>query len=359
MDSFPRPDIAEGIFFEYLRQDDPFSVEFLDKVVDGFPFLLAPLAQVQGVTSSIMQQSKASTDENENAVLRSLGGVLSVMSSHATWIASAVQQGTSEAIEGAVHAVHSAGNTMHNFGEEMYHRRESLWKEMSSLHHQNPAHAFAEFVAKLRGQRRGPVNDTEPATPVANGKTHVPHGRIFRPTTSQWFGETLEAPDEIAPIIHPTMNKTILSLVHLYLLLLLVVSFPATNTSRSRFVVRRSYKSLSLSSSEASLLKYGGDKVILQKPFDRKGKVASLLHQCTNECFCSPKKQAPGKNLCRKKPSSLLHYVDAPGSSKSSTSEASNDSCASEPLLLGVRKSVENGSGKSDDKMKKSLSYFL
>ena len=48
MDRFPRADIAEGIFYEYLRYDDPISPELRERVVDGFPFLLAPLAQVKG-----------------------------------------------------------------------------------------------------------------------------------------------------------------------------------------------------------------------------------------------------------------------------------------------------------------------
>ena len=49
MEVFQRPDIAEGIFYEYFRVDDPMSTELLERVVDGFPFLLAPLAQVKGV----------------------------------------------------------------------------------------------------------------------------------------------------------------------------------------------------------------------------------------------------------------------------------------------------------------------
>ena len=47
MDIFPRPDVAEGIFYEYLRYDAPISLDFRDHVVDGIPFLLAPLALVR------------------------------------------------------------------------------------------------------------------------------------------------------------------------------------------------------------------------------------------------------------------------------------------------------------------------
>jgi hypothetical protein len=57
MVSIPRSDIAKGIFFEYLRIDDPMSTEFRDHVVDGFPFLLSPLSQVKGIQQQMASQS--------------------------------------------------------------------------------------------------------------------------------------------------------------------------------------------------------------------------------------------------------------------------------------------------------------
>ena len=48
MESYPYPEIGKGIFFEYLRGDDPMSMEARDRFADGFPFLLAPLAQLKG-----------------------------------------------------------------------------------------------------------------------------------------------------------------------------------------------------------------------------------------------------------------------------------------------------------------------
>ena len=283
MDSFPRPDIAEGIFFEYLRLDDPFSVEFIEKTVDGFPFLLSPLAQIQGVTPPVMQQSKTSTDERPS-FLKTIGGAAETFTSHATGLFGAMQHGATEAAASTVQAVQSAGYSFRNLGEEMDRKREFVWKQLTALPHQNPTQMFSDFVAKVKGEKTEEeiLNETEPEI-FDNVSSHAPHGRIFRPTTSQWFGETLEAPDEIAPIIHPTMNKTILSLVHLYLLLLLIVSFPGTNNNRTRFVVRRSCKSISVSSSDSSLLKYGADDMdeclLVNEPFIRKEKVASPFRE--------------------------------------------------------------------------------
>jgi hypothetical protein len=66
MVSFPRPDIAKGIFFEYLRTDDPMSTDFRDHVVDGFPFLLSPLSQVKGIQHQMASKS-ATASINDNS----------------------------------------------------------------------------------------------------------------------------------------------------------------------------------------------------------------------------------------------------------------------------------------------------
>ena len=49
LESFSSPGMGKGIFFEYLRGDDPISFDARDHFVDGFPFLLAPLAQVKDI----------------------------------------------------------------------------------------------------------------------------------------------------------------------------------------------------------------------------------------------------------------------------------------------------------------------
>ncbi|CAB9511768.1 expressed unknown protein [Seminavis robusta] len=257
MDSFPRPDIGNGIFFEYLRTDDPFSPDFLERAVDGFPFLLAPLAQIQGITSSVLQ---AAAPEPEPAkepahafIIKTVGGAAEAFTSHAANLAAAMQQGASDTAANAANTVHSAGDAMRQFGEEAERKRVAAWNQMVAISQQHPADVFAQMVARAKGEKR-----TEPVIPVEEPeeivlRSNAPHGKIFRQTTSKWFGETMDAPDEIGPMIHPTMNKTILSLVHFYLLLILIVSFPPTNASKTRFVVRRSCKMIPVSSSELSL----------------------------------------------------------------------------------------------------------
>jgi hypothetical protein len=47
MDTFQSPGMAQGIFHEYLRGDDPISMEARNNFAEGFPFLLAPLTTVK------------------------------------------------------------------------------------------------------------------------------------------------------------------------------------------------------------------------------------------------------------------------------------------------------------------------
>merc|ERR1719401_1041480 len=74
MDVFPRPDIAKGLFSEYLNEN-PISVDAKARFADGFPFLLAPLAQVKGMSSAVPPPSSkkgkiSPTNSHSNPVLR-------------------------------------------------------------------------------------------------------------------------------------------------------------------------------------------------------------------------------------------------------------------------------------------------
>ena len=56
MDVFPRPDLAKGMFFEYMRSDDPISPEARMRFADGIPSLIAPLP-FEGKSSSSSSSS--------------------------------------------------------------------------------------------------------------------------------------------------------------------------------------------------------------------------------------------------------------------------------------------------------------
>ena len=371
MDSFPRPELGTAIFFEYLRTDDPFSTDFLERVVDGFPHLLAPLAQVQGITSSVMQQpsSPPKPAGGGHTMLKALSGAADSVASHAVGAVGAMQhamlQGASEAAANAAQAAQTAGDAIRHFGEEAERKRVATWKSMMAMSQQNPtevisqlatkaketpAEVFAQMAAKAKGEHQyeQPVEEEEPE---ADDKEAAPHGRVFRSTTSQWFGETLEATDEIAPILHPTMNKTILSLVDMYLLLILIVSFPATNTSRTRFVVRRSSKLVSASSSEASFLK--------SDLFSSRARKSSQLTSSENS-YRNGKSVAPEPRLFSEDESDPANEANG-GPQKIHIDLSSLDGTASKARGFSGKngKKTKNGSRHTNDKMQKSLSYFL
>jgi hypothetical protein len=257
MDAFHRPDIAAGIFFEYLRLDDPMSTDFLDHVVDGFPFLLAPLSQVKGVSSANMKQasshSKKSSQANQR-VAKALGGFGDALSSHASNFAGFVQNGANEVTNGAVNTVRSVGDAAHNLGEEVERRRELIGKHLSG------------FASSFYGRSQKSLAPVLPKW-IENMNLKIPQTEEQRHTDEiglpgiaqallRFFGQepSRAALDEIVPMIHPTTDSTqrfFFGIVHLYLLLLLIVSFPAELSTRTKLVVVRK-TAQALSDSEIS-----------------------------------------------------------------------------------------------------------
>jgi len=128
----PRPDIAEGIFFEYLRYDDPISPDLRQKVVDGFPFLLAPLAQVKGVNLNQQPHSKETVDR-ENPLFRAVTNFSAFLSSHAGEVLEMAKQHLDEAASHAQNGAHLMLEGAQSFAGELNRRREEVSKHMLSL----------------------------------------------------------------------------------------------------------------------------------------------------------------------------------------------------------------------------------
>lgn len=286
---FPRPDIAAGIFFDYLRYDDPISPELRERVVDGFPFLLAPLVQVKGVNFGDGQQRQKAP--LENPLFRAMNGLLESASSHASSVAGILQRSASDAASHAGNAAKSFADSAFQAGKELDRRRDLLFRHAATLPHTmakipqtvaSMPHAMAKLphtiaeiphsVAKIpqtmakawadRGDR-GPIelmsdwlNPPEPPEQqheeiqqvAVQQQRKESLGRAFGYPLSRWFSDAYTAPDEIGLKILPTMSTTrrvFLAFVHVYLLLLLIVSFPDSYTTRTKFVVRKSKEACS------------------------------------------------------------------------------------------------------------------
>ena len=248
MDTFPRPDIAEGIFFEYLRLDDPMSYDFLDRAVDGFPSLLAPLSQVKGVATPIaMQQANipAQVGHGGNPLFRMIGGFGGAISSQAATIADIVQSGTQEIAGSAIDKARSVGSTARNIGEEVERRRDLIGKHVSAFTNQALSSLVPSNQKSLSIQYPGWISDTElenlPDDIFAQSSLATSsHGNIYTRTISRIIG--LEDGSMSASNV---TQKLFFGMVHLYLLLLLIASFPAQWTKRTKLVIHRKEESAS------------------------------------------------------------------------------------------------------------------
>mmetsp|Transcript_21565 Transcript_21565/g.44347 ORF Transcript_21565/g.44347 Transcript_21565/m.44347 type:complete len:359 (+) Transcript_21565:2-1078(+) len=248
MDSFPRPDIAEGIFFEYLRMDDPMSYDFLDRVVDGFPSMLAPLSQLKGVATPIaMQQTNIPSQGGHggNPLFRMIGGFGGVISSQAATLADFVQNGTQEFAGSAMDKARSVGSTARNIGEEVERRRDLIGKHVSAFTNQALSSLVPSNQKSLSIQFPGWISDNELENLpndmfVQNSMTSSSQENSYTRTISRIIG--LEDDSMSASNIS---QKLFFGMVHLYLLLLLIASFPAQWTTRTKLVVSRKEDSTS------------------------------------------------------------------------------------------------------------------
>jgi hypothetical protein len=254
MEKFKRSDIATGIFFEYLRTDDPMSVDFLDRVVDGFPFLLAPLSQLKGVSTPVRSKAEVTpkpTFTEKYPVFKAVSELGDVVSSHAVGIAGMVQNGAAEMGNNALNTVRSVGDAARSLGEEVDRRCDMVKEHMTAVAHKAVSSLYGKDQKSLAVvlpnwiEELSRLNLGEGLGLDSGGTTGPPRGNVFRTSFARLFGEEAQppAPDEIVPMIHQSTNSTrrvFLGLVHLYLLLLLIVSFPAHRTTVTKLVIRKS-----------------------------------------------------------------------------------------------------------------------
>mmetsp|Transcript_49304 Transcript_49304/g.148433 ORF Transcript_49304/g.148433 Transcript_49304/m.148433 type:complete len:1000 (+) Transcript_49304:1585-4584(+) len=284
MDIFKEPGLGRAIFYEYLRGDEPMSMDARDHFADGFPFLLAPLAQVRGVSSPVPEGPSAS-GEKSKGIVRFFGNMADAVGSQASAATNWVQSGASEVVGNVGKTAKAVGDSARNFGAEMEKSRSAMVDNVMSFPEQSsrfimslmPFKRFRreEKVFQLRvlksdGSTTGWDNVSNVSLqsilggPVAQGHGHN-LGRGSEDTSSPMS-------DEIGVIKHPTMNFThqlFLYSVHLYLMLLLIVSVPGTSTTK--LVVKRANSSRGSSDDESdeSVLCSSPDERNHTKPSDR------------------------------------------------------------------------------------------
>lgn len=266
MDTFPRPDLASGIFFEYVRTDDPISVDALNRFADGFPFLLAPLAQVKGVFSPVASHGSFEDSTKETAgtgsqISRFVDNLAGSMNSHASDFASWVQENANGAASNVGDAFRNAGDAARGLGENMDRWRKSMLTQLASIPEQSAnflpskipfiKQRGSSMAVAMRGdiegqsQREWDGGSGNRPEYTQRGRA-APRGKVFGSSIRMLLGDSSSPtplPDEIGPIIPPTMNfwqkLCLLMMSHLYLMMLLIVSLPGSYTTRTKLVVKR------------------------------------------------------------------------------------------------------------------------
>jgi len=263
MDTFTDPELGRGIFFEYLRGDDPMSMDARDKFSDGFPFLLAPLAQVRGVSSSNLphesgDERKKMPKRLDKKVLRAIGSASEFVGSQMSQAADWAQSNAEEMRSNSMNAAKGLTDSAQKLATELERRRVMAWEDMMGAPQEATriissrvpflAPHLARFIKEEEDTKDDSDQKSKSNRTSGGTRSRPPRGRVFRPQK--------EETDEIGVIKDPSTNLThrlFLYMVHCYLMLLLIVSVPGSYSTR--LVVKRvgGSRSKSLSDDEEEL----------------------------------------------------------------------------------------------------------
>ena len=232
--------MARGIFAEYLN-NDPISLDAKSHFADGFPFLLAPLAQVKGMSSAVPigHDSTKKMERNTvgNPMFRLMMHPVNAMNSQAHIMSKWMQDGAAEISSTLDDALDNAVDIARGFSAEFERRRMELLDNAFALHD--------EINSLITSSLERDEGNTERARALVinsmhNSPTMTPTFQRHAPNEDMFSN----VPDEIGVEIAPTMNFShwlFFGAVHVYLVLLFVVSLQDTSYA-SKLVVKRKLK---------------------------------------------------------------------------------------------------------------------
>jgi len=229
MDIFPRSDIARGIFAEYLN-NNPISLDAKAHFADGFPFLLAPLAQVKGMSSAVPQSHEPAEEKvkiqstSNNPMHRMMNMAMNSMDT----MNNQAQSLSKWMTDGATGMTSNAIGVARGLSEELDKQRIDFVENAVEL--KNEGMEMITSLMKMSAQ------DNDLAVALVDNQ-EVPTISPFDNT----YEEHLEIiPDEIGMKHEPTMNLShslFFVTVHIYLVLMLLASIP--RSKNERYIVRR------------------------------------------------------------------------------------------------------------------------
>jgi len=250
MDVFRRPDIAKGIFSEYLN-NDPISLDAKARFADGFPFLLAPLAQVKGMLSAVPhtherpKKSKTQQDRSSNAnpvhrfvdaAMNSMGAMNNQAQTLSKWMQESAASASSNAMNSAV----DLGRVINS---EMKRQRIEIIENALALRNEGVEMLSSLVKVSLEDEKMALALVAMPSfSPYSAGFNAYNQVQEDESETIKYIHEALLESDEIGIRVEPTVNFShylFFTSVHAYLFLLLVVSWDTTGSCNS---VRRKAK---------------------------------------------------------------------------------------------------------------------
>lgn len=228
MDIFPRPDIARGIFAEYMNKN-PISLDAKAHFTDGFPFLLAPLAQVKGMSSAIpqIQSPKKVEFQSSNPMHRMFDTAMNSfnkMNAQANSFSSWMQGNAADVSSNMGNVFGSFLGAARGLGSELDRQRLE----------------FFESAMALKEEGMEMLSSLMKTSTIEEAPSLSPFSREFDAYNEDSQSSQEILPDEIGIEIEPSMNfshSLFFVSVHVYLMLLFVVSFPASY--QSKLVVKR------------------------------------------------------------------------------------------------------------------------
>jgi hypothetical protein len=244
---FPFINSHSGIFYEYLRLDDPMSHDFLDRVVDGFPFLLGPLDHGLDIHLKAVKKNFVSGHYHQH-LSRSLTNAVESLVSHAGEAMNVVQNGATVMSSRLLDAARSMTDASQKLIQDLNSRGESSKRNIaifankvvsSALKRDVNIHEALSGVSDhlRRSLRTAKENKTTKLRHVVLEKLLLSIGEETapEPVLNGQHCDSSGIPEQGGSTSHErSMEQVFLGLVHTYLLLLLIASVPATFRIKTR-----------------------------------------------------------------------------------------------------------------------------
>ena len=226
------------------KNNDPISPDAKARFADGFPFLLAPLAQVRGMLSAVppkksKTQHARSSHSNPmhrfvDAAVNSMGAMNNQAQNLSKWMQESAASASSNAMNSAV----DLGRVINS---EMKRQRMELLENAVALRNEGVEMLSSLVKVSLEGEKMALALVAMPSfSPYSAGFKAYSQGREDESETIKYLHKALLETDEIGIRVEPTVNFShylFFTSVHAYLFLLIVVSWDTSsgfNSSRRK-----------------------------------------------------------------------------------------------------------------------------